>query len=86
VQAYGNAQNVTSRGVLFRSSAIFVAATLGSLVLGTMLDRILSISPVGTLCVMVLGISCGSIGVYRIVHQANAQMTRPNDEDHLRGD
>lgn len=58
-----------SVGLLFRLSALTLGAAFGSLLLGIALDRFLSTAPLGTLCLMVVGILIGTIGVYRTVQQ-----------------
>ncbi len=65
----------TGLGLLFRLSALTLSATFGSLLVGILLDRLLGMAPFGTLCLMVLGILIGTISVYRIVKEANQQLS-----------
>lgn len=58
-------------GLLFRLSAFTLGAAFGSLLLGIWLDQRMGTAPILTLCLMVLGITAGTLGVYRIVKQAN---------------
>ncbi len=73
----GNAAKLSELWVrvalLFRLSALTIGVTIGSLLLGILLDRTLGTAPFGTLCWMVLGITIGTVGVYRIVREANFQ-------------
>ena len=62
---------LTSLGLLFRLSALTLGATFGSLLLGIWLDRMMGTAPIGTLCLMTGGIFVGTLGIYRIVRQAN---------------
>lgn len=65
----------TGWGLLFRLSALTLSTTFGSLLVGILLDRLLGMAPFGTLCLMVLGILIGTISVYRIVKEANQQLS-----------
>ncbi len=58
-------------GLLFRLSALTLGAAFGSLLLGIGLDQRMGTAPIFTLCLMVVGIVAGTIGVYRTVKQAN---------------
>ncbi len=66
---------LTGLGLLFRLSALTLGAAFGSLLLGIWLDRTLGTAPLGTLCLMVLGILVGTLGVYRTVKEANQAIT-----------
>ena len=72
-------------GLLFRLSGITLGATFGSLLLGILIDRLLGIAPLSTLCFMIIGILAGTIAVYRIVKEANQQISGNSDDDDLRG-
>jgi F0F1-type ATP synthase assembly protein I len=62
-------------GLLFRLSALFTASAFGSLLLGIWLDRTLGTAPFGTLILMIAGIVVGTIAVYRIVTEANQNLS-----------
>ncbi len=61
--------------LLLRVSALTISATFGAILLGIWLDRILGTAPFGTLCWVVLGITIGTIGVYRMVNEANQHVS-----------
>jgi F0F1-type ATP synthase assembly protein I len=67
----------TGLELLFRLSALTLGATFGSLLLGIWLDRSLGTAPFGTLCLVVLGILAGTIGVYRAVQETNERISGP---------
>jgi F0F1-type ATP synthase assembly protein I len=71
-------------GLFFRLSALTLGAAFGSLLLGIWIDRTLGTAPIGTLCLMVLGIVFGTISVYRTVKQANDEIADA-DQDHKGG-
>lgn len=58
-----------SLGLLFRLSALTLGAAFGSLLLGIAIDQFMGTAPFGTLCLMVIGILIGTIGVYRTVQR-----------------
>ncbi len=61
--------------LLFRVSTLTTSATFGAILLGIWLDRFLGTAPFGTLCCVVIGITIGTIGVYRMVNQANQRVS-----------
>jgi F0F1-type ATP synthase assembly protein I len=75
----------TGLALVFRLSALTLGATFGSLLLGILIDRTLSTAPLGTLCLMVIGILIGTVGVYRSVKEANQQISRHCDDDGSQG-
>ncbi len=54
--------------LFFQLSALLLVATFAPLLIGLWLDRTLGTSPFGTLCLVVLGLFAGTIGVYRVVN------------------
>jgi F0F1-type ATP synthase assembly protein I len=75
----------TGLGLLFRLSALTLGAAFGSLLLGIWLDRTLGTAPFGTLCLMVIGILGGTIGIYRAVREANQQVSGAGHRDNSMG-
>jgi F0F1-type ATP synthase assembly protein I len=86
VKEQRNARKLIGLSLFFRLSVLVLGAMCGSLMIGVWLDRVLCISPIGTLCMMMLGISSGTIAVYRTVNETNAQIALSSDEDYSRGD
>ncbi len=68
----------TELGLLFRLSALTLGAAFGSLLFGIWLDHILGTAPFSTLCLMVVGILVGTIGVYRTVSETYRQIADGN--------
>lgn len=76
---------IVGLGLLVRLSALTLGATFGSLLLGIWLDRILGTAPFATLCLMVIGILIGTIGVYRTVKDANEEIAKAGDRTNTKG-
>jgi F0F1-type ATP synthase assembly protein I len=72
-------------GLLFRLSALTIGAAFGSLLLGIWLDHTLGTAPLSTLCLMVIGILIGTIGVYRTVKEANEAIAKEGERKNNHG-
>ena len=66
---------------MFRLSALTLGATFAPLLAGIWIDRAFGTAPFGALCLIVLGILVGTVGVYRVVQDAYRQIAARTDED-----
>jgi F0F1-type ATP synthase assembly protein I len=56
--------------LVFQLSTLLFVMTIGPLLLGIWLDRMLNTSPFATLCLILVGVFSGTIAMYRIIRDA----------------
>ncbi len=76
----GGREPLLGFALVIQLTVIVVVATLVPLGLGLVLDRLLQTSPFITLILMVLGITLGSVGVYREVNRTYERVAGGKDK------